>query len=410
LMTVGTGVTDGGALIVAPSDDSRLTLEMAALTGEAEAEDIVFDIASDALRIALAGDGSFDVSAASFAAAQAEAGDFIRGGLLEIDDLSASGAAGPDGALTAFEVTAPRIRNAYRITEDGVQEISSDQTYSGLNVSYATDTPFTGDVEAFLAEAVERGRVELTIAASGTTGASGVTGGPSAPPMDFTGVSGALEGVFSIIDGRIRYAVKADATDVTMAFGAPSPFPGGKVTFGDMAFDLTAPMRKADGPQPYKMTMNVAGVEMDEAIWAAFDAGGAIPRGPIALNIDIGGAARVLFGIGENTFGQTPLDVETLEIRDVSLEGMGVAAAATGALEIAGDASQPEGDVRLDVWGAFALLDAATAAGLLPPGQGDLYKQLALSFAQVGDDGPDHLVADISTKDGGVSVNGTPLQ
>ncbi|MEO1613365.1 MAG: DUF2125 domain-containing protein, partial [Pseudomonadota bacterium] len=258
-MTVGSGVTDGGALIVEPSEESRLTVETAALSGDAEAADIVFDIASDALRIALASDGSFDLSAIAISANQTKGDSLVRGGLFEVDDLTASGAASPEGALTAFDLTTPMIRAAYRISEDGVQELHSDQTYTDFSVSYATDTPFAGDFEAFLAQAVESGRLELTIGASGTTGTSGMTGGPSAPPMDFAAKSGAMEGVFSIIDGRIRYAVKADAADMTMAFGEPSPFPGGDVKLGDIVFDMAAPMRKADGPQPYVLTMNLAG-------------------------------------------------------------------------------------------------------------------------------------------------------
>ena len=34
------------------------------------------------------------------------------------------------------------------------------------------------------------------------------------------------------------------------------------MTFGDMAFDLVAPMRKTDGPQPYEMKVSVSGVEI----------------------------------------------------------------------------------------------------------------------------------------------------
>lgn len=95
-------------------------------------------------------------------------------------------------------------------------------------------------------------------------------------------------------------------------------------------------------------------------------------------------------------------------LQDIRIAGLGAAMSATGELDVRGVAAQPDGEVTVVIDGALALIDQLTAAGLIPPGAGDLYKSMGRQILRPGE-GDDQFIADITSQRGQVTVNGVPM-
>ena len=403
-MSVASGVTDAGALVVTPSDDSKLTIEAAALGGAAEDAPAVFAIASEGMTVTLLGQERFDIDAKAWQATQTTGETLIRDGVLAFTDLDFSGAFTQGGAAGETEMTAATARVAYRLSVDGVSESRSDTKMTGFGATFRGAALDADTLADFLAR---DGEAYLTMKIESYEGTGGSSGGPSAPPFDLTMTGDETTAEVVLAEGRARYVAAAGAVDYK--FEMEGPMPGGALTIGGMTAAFEMPLKKAEDAGPYLMQMRLDDMAISEELWGMFDPAGQLQRTPVDMNIDLGGKARIIFDLGAESFGQPPVDVETLEIRELMVDGLGFNAHATGALDIAGVAANPEGDVHLELRGAYQLIDQLSAAGLLPPGQGEMAKAMAGGFAIQGD-GPDHLIADIAIKDGGMTINGKPIQ
>ena len=293
-------------------------------------------------------------------------------------------------------------RIAYRISVDGVTESRSDTQLKDFKAFFEGTELNAENFADFITRGGE-GRLSMSVGAY--EGEGGATGGPSAAPMDMTMAGDGASAEIAFADGRAVYRATAGRMSYKVALEAPPPFSGGELEIAGAEAALEFPVAKSGAAAPYAMAIRLDGVALGEDLWATFDPAKGIDRTPIDVNLDVGGDARVIFNIGDESFGQAPLDVETMEIRDLSLTGLGVSAVATGDLKIAGDASRPDGEVHFELRGAFALIDNLASAGLLPREQGEFFKALALGLAKQGD-GPDHLIADIEAQNGEITVNG----
>lgn len=405
-MSIGSGVANVGELVVTPSPESRLAIDAAAF-GAGDDAPVVMDIASEGLTLTLSDRGeTFALAATALTATQTPGGTLLRDGALEFSELAFGGRLAADRAAADVALTAAKARIAYRLSVDGVTESRSDTVMNDVAATFAGDELSADDFADFVRRGGE-GRFSMTIGAYESDG--GTSGGPSAAPMAVT-VSGVETSAdVAVADGRAAYRASAGAMKYNVELEAPPPFAGGAFAIGGARASLEFPVAKAAAAAPYAMLVDLKGVALGEEIWAAFDPAAAIDRTPLDVNLDIGGDARVIFELGEDSFGQAPLDVETMEIRNMSISGLGASAVASGELEIAGDASRPDGNVHIELRGALALLDKLVAAGLLPPQQGVIFRSMALGLARQGDE-PDHLIADIEAANGAVSVNGQRLQ
>ena len=146
-------------------------------------------------------------------------------------------------------------------------------------------------------------------------------------------------------------------------------------------------------------------LEVDETIWATFDPLSKLDREAMQFEVEITGGARVLTDFMGDQFGQSPIDLETFEIRKLELEALGAKAEASGEFDIAGDASRSDGAMDVTVEGAFAMLDSLAAAGLVPAPALGAYKALVEQFS-VRDGDDDKLTTRIESRRGQVSING----
>ncbi|QIE57358.1 DUF2125 domain-containing protein [Pikeienuella piscinae] len=400
-LSVGSGLVDSGVVTLRPASESKLIIESAALSGQDGAEPVVFDIRVDAPLITLTGDDeqAAVMLRASGLSAKQTAGDApLSDARIQLDELALDArlaGAGKDGKLTA---TALEI--AYTFSPDMVSETSTTINVADLAIG------FTGEAldAADFAEFVSRdGAARATIATGRYEIASAGSGGPSQPPYELEFGAGSSETIASIREGRARYEI--DSTELLYAMERDPPAGGATVDAFSMMLDM--PIRR--GAAPYQLTLSVDGVKPDDAFWSVTDATGSLPRTPMALNLEFAGTARILADLGGQSFNQPPIDVETLEIRAFRAEGMGLLAEATGALDIAGDASMPDGDLSLDLTGALALIGDLAEASLIPEEVARVYTGVALEYGRKGE-GEDHLLADIHVSNGAMTINGRPLQ
>ncbi len=408
-MSAGSGIADGGALVLTPSDASKLTIEPAAIGGEADDAPLVFDIKTDGLTIRLvqtAAAVETALTAAALTADQAAPAALISDGKLRVADLAVTVSNGyTDGTATA-SMTAAEFETRYTISEDGVSSSMTNSVATGLKVNFKADNLDAEDFKAFVAAG---GEGELTLSQESATGTFGSTGGPSTPPMSLSNSSGVAEMGIRVVDGRAAYSASLMDLQVVSADDAGSVLPAGAADLGEMAVWFEMPLRKSVQPAPYRIGMKLIDLTLDEAGWAQIDPAKAISRSPVSLVMDLGGGVRVLTDLGGDTFGQPPVDLETLNISEISLTGLGIVGKATGELNVAGNASQPDGDVQVTLSGVFALLDQLVAGGLVAPEEAGVYRSIIAGFARPGAS-PDELIADISIADGTVSINGQPLQ
>lgn len=416
-ISVGSGVADGGALAFTPAPESKLVVDAGAFGGGAEAPPAVFDIVARNMRVTIAGtegvvaqEGAapgftVDLTADAATAEQVAGGGALSDGLLRFEGLAANGVFGEESAAGAL--VADLMETGYRFSADGVSEVFSSGVTEGVDLSFnGTALDSEG-----IAEFLERGGVaELRFVADGYSMSGGSTGGPSRPPYTMEISGGRSEGVVAFGEGRARYSADVETMRYEMEMDEPAPVAGGGA-LGRLGVTLEMPLERTSTPEPYALSLAIDELEVDEGLWALVDPASGLKHGPMSVDLELGGVVRLLVDLGVGAAaGQSPVDVESVEIRSAALEGLGVRARATGTLDIAGDAATPDGEINLDVTGVLGLIDDLARAGLVPRQQAEVYKMIALQVGRAGDGGPDHLIADVEMRDGAMIVNGQRLR
>lgn len=400
-----TGVADAGALTVTASENSVLVVEPQLVGGADGGSPMVFDILSDGLSATMSGGGAqteIDVSAASVAITQKEGVSVISGGKATLTSLMAEMESAPASGDYAADIDADSLTLTYRFSPDGVNETSSLSEMTGIEIDIETRALSGGDLGVLLAN---NGSASVEFSAKSYRGSAASSGGPSAPPVLVDHTSGEVGAELSIQDGRARYA--GAFSDIKTKVDVEAPGPLSKLAFVldglDMSMEM--PLSQSDEAQPYTLSLELDDLEVDETIWATFDPLSKLNREAMQFEVEITGGARVLTDFMGDQFGQSPIDLETFEIRKLELEALGAKAEASGEFDIAGDASRSDGAMDVTVEGAFAMLDSLAAAGLVPAPALGAYKALVEQFS-VRDGDDDKLTTRIESRRGQVSING----
>lgn len=404
LLRLKTGVADGGAITATLSKSSVLVVEPK-LVGGVDGSPLVFDIVSDDLVATIVGDTAkteISVEAAGVTMTQKEGASVISDGKASLGKLSAVVETRAEAGDYLADVDAEGLSLTYRLSPDGVNETSNLSEMTGIEIDVETRALSGGDLGELL---FNDGAVSIRFAAKTYRGTAASSGGPSAPPVSIIHTGGETIAELSIADGRARYAGVVRDIDTKIDIQAPGPL--SKLAFVAKKLDtsMEMPLKQADEPQPYAIVLELDDLEIDPSIWASFDPQQKLNRSAIKLEVEFSGGARVLTDFRGAQLSQSPIDLETLEIKELELEALGAKAEATGAFEIAGDASRSDGAMELTVEGGFALLDSLGAAGLIPPQAIGAYKALIGQFA-VRDGDEDKLTTRIESRNGQVSING----
>ena len=223
---------------------------------------------------------------------------------------------------------------------------------------------------------------------------------------------GALE--VGLLDTVLRYALRGTAPVVSLE-SSQMPMPI-NVSADSTEVDLSIPMRPGDtpdAPQEADILVDYTNLTIGEEVWSTFDAGGAIPRSPANLLLDLSAQVVVLqdlLGSEPAGFGP-PFDPRAVTLDALRLAFGGAELTGSGAVTLPGGMMDPTpvGSVDLRMTGGNALIQSMGAAGLLPEEQA-MMTMMMIGMVAVPGDTPDSLVSNIEfLADGTILANGAPL-
>lgn len=306
-------------------------------------------------------------------------------------DIGATDAA--TGASSAVRVTMADI-TARSSTATGTAPDLTDMA-AALRGGFATTV------------AVGHGRTEFSVDATDPSGPTTVRG---------TATDGGLDIVMNA--GSLTYGGRTNGLSATLS-GAGLPVPEVTLGYEETAFNLAIPVSKSDAPAPFAFVARVTGLTVSDAVWSLFDPTAQLPRDPITLIVDLAGTATSasdLFAPAAPAEAGTPVQIDSLEVRQAQLRAIGAEVNATGALTFDNadlttfqGMPAPTGTITIDASGINGVLDRLTAIGLLPEDQVAGARMMLGMFAKPGE-GPDTLTSVLEFRDGGFFANGMQLR
>ncbi|MBF9029529.1 DUF2125 domain-containing protein [Rhodobacterales bacterium HKCCE3408] len=358
----------------------------------------------------------------------------------EIMDATGSGTPEMNVAMTAMGVA-----STYRLTGSGdARDLVSEVSWDGLNVELDAAAPAgeTGQFKMSMAVGPGSGDANGSLSAFQTftrTLASAQPGQSIEMPeglaldgaltydsltWDFqvqepgnsvaaNGQNGGGEIGFGFGESGLSYALSAVDTSVNVT-GSQIPFPV-NLAAAATGFSIQVPMVAAPEPSDMALALNYTDLTVNDEVWMMVDPGGAIPRDPATLDIDLTGTVQLftdLFAMDPATMAGPPGELRSLDLNTLLLRAAGAELTGSGALTFQPGAMppMPTGTIDLALQGLNGLLDRLTAAGMLPVEQAGMMRGMAGMFARPGA-GPDTLETTIEfLPGGGITANGIPLQ
>lgn len=244
----------------------------------------------------------------------------------------------------------------------------------------------------------------------------------------FSDAGEAVQGAVSMTGGSVAAAISQAALDYAFAFqgvsvetaGSAMPFP---VTFSasELGIALAMPMSQTETPADFAGRLNLAGVTVNEEIWAMLDPGAIIPRDPATVTVDLTGTARLLVDLtAPDTAGmaemEAPGELHSLNVNDITVRFGGADVHAAGSFTFDNSdmttfpgMPRPIGKIDVALNGVNGLVQKLVQIGLVPAEQVmGVTMMLGMFSVPVGDD---QLTSTIEfTADGQLLANGQRLQ
>lgn len=221
---------------------------------------------------------------------------------------------------------------------------------------------------------------------------------------------------------RLKYDVSQQGTTLNIGSDAlPVPV---TLDMENAGFALDMPVGKSDDLQDFGLSINLTNFNMSEVIWAMFDEGATLPRGPASIVVDLAGKAKVLANymdpkviesFEEND--QAPGELHALTIKNLLVSMFGAQLDGTGAFTFDNTDTttfdgmpRPEGQANLTLRGGNALLDKLIALGLIGPDEA-MGVRMMVGMVAVPGQGDDTLTSTIEiNQQGQVLANGQRLR
>lgn len=172
------------------------------------------------------------------------------------------------------------------------------------------------------------------------------------------------------------------------------------------------PNDAASDPQPFAYRLGIEDVTAADMIWTMLDPADAFPREINAIVIDVeGDAVFAAPPSNAEAFAKAmesglPVDVTTLQLNALTLDALGLKAAATGAGSLQDDMLQ--GTATLGIDGFPGFMNALVKSGRIPPQQAMVVQLMMENFGRV-DEGSDTIRFDFEARDGMMYVNTIPM-
>ena len=253
---------------------------------------------------------------------------------------------------------------------------------------------------------------DMSFSHSGSSSSLSATTPDGPLQWDSTSASGGLTA--TLTPQGLSYGMSSTETAATIVPpGMPLPV---NASIAETAARVVFPLApNEDGsPSDFVYETSLRDLAIDDALWSLFDPTGQLPRDPASLTIDVTGTLDVLYNMLDlersTTSSEPPFFPETLDINEVMLSVAGAELRANGAMsfEVYGVGTPiPDGQVTVELDGAYGLLDKLVALGFVPPGQVAIARGMAGAVAQqVGDD---QLRSELAFGPNGITANGLPL-
>lgn len=221
-------------------------------------------------------------------------------------------------------------------------------------------------------------------------------------------------------DGLFGY----DSTTKEIALGLTSqsiPMPI-LLSIASTSSALSGPVTPMDEDAPFSLHFDITDAALPDMAWAMIDPSNELPHDPVTISATLSGEGKLLVDLSDpmalSTMpaGQPPVEVDSLDIEDVTVQGLGAEITANGELDIEtgttskfGDFPQVTGTINIAAEGVLGLVDTLSQAGVIPAQQAMMIPMFAGMFAQEVS-GPDDLQTTIEiTPDQSILINGTPM-
>lgn len=243
---------------------------------------------------------------------------------------------------------------------------------------------------------------------------------PEAGPTNGTVTTGGSTFDFAVSKDAFSYA--SNATDVDLqATSAAMPAPL-TVSIAEVGANFEMPMSKTEAPAPWALGVNLAGLALDEQIWAMFDPQNMLSHDPATVRLDLTGTATLLYDLTDPAQAEAieaapmPAQVESVNLNELEITFGGASITGSGAVTLDNTdmttipgMPKPTGAVEFQLTGVNGLIDALTAMGLVPEEQVMGARMMLGMFTTAT--GDDQLTSRIEfTQDGQILANGQRLQ
>lgn len=210
----------------------------------------------------------------------------------------------------------------------------------------------------------------------------------------------------------MRLAGTSNGSDVEMT--TPEvPFPI-NLSMNSADMDFRMPVSQGEEDQDFKAKFSLNGLSVSDDLWNLFDPGQKLPRDPATLQFDVDGKMQLthdLFDPKVAEMAAPPMQVNSVDIKNIKLSVLGAELNGSGALEIqnGGPIPMPKGAIDLSLTGANALMDKLVEMGLVPQDQIMFGRMMLGLYAKpTGDDAYESKVE--FTDGGEILVNGQRVQ
>lgn len=277
-------------------------------------------------------------------------------------------------------------------------------------------------------------------------------GGFTFSGTDTAGVASNGEGQISSGPGKLGFALSQDGLSYSASVedsqnrisSSQMPFPI-EYAVSSGAFDLDIPVLPSDQPAPFKLLTKIAGLTINDEIWALFDPTTQLSRDPADLNIDVEGdllVTELIFtpplasqpadepvagapapaedeaatgsGMAEMpTMPQPPMPVR-VALNDVSLKAVGAEAKLNGELRAPEGSTMSEaqvGTISGEFTGIEPLLTTLSGMGFIQQEQMMAARMMLTMFARPVEGEPDKLTTELEFReDGSIFANGQQVR
>lgn len=222
--------------------------------------------------------------------------------------------------------------------------------------------------------------------------------------------------------GATRLTYDTSFTDLDLRFqGAQFPLPV-MVTLAESGLGFEMPVAATKTFEDLRLSLDLVGLAVDDALWDLFDAGQRLPRDPLTFQLALSGKARALIDLfdpeeqADLPPGTPPLEVSELSLDRLNIDALGLQVTGAGSfaldnndLESFAPLPRPEGRLEVQINGLNQLLDTVVAMGLIPEAELMAPRMMMGMFAR--STGPDQMETTLEVlPNGQVTVNGNRVR